>query len=217
MEKPDPIAIAKMLRKPEGELGIRVAEKMNDSNKQMIEWTLEKLDINNGNSILEIGFGNGSHIKNILKVGEDLRYTGLDFSETMVKIAKSSYQKEAEAEKVSFCLGTSSDMPFASNYFDKIFTVNTLYFWQNPLLDLRNILKVLKPDGIFCLAFRSKPYMQQLPFTQYGFTIYEQHDATDLIKQAGFTILEVDKKREAVQEFNGISLYPENIFIVASK
>lgn len=217
MEKPDPVEIAKMLRKPEGEFGLQVAEKMNDSNKEMIEWAVEKLDIRKGDSILEIGFGNGKHIKLILEFKEHLRYTGLDFSDSMMKIASDTYQREIESGKVSFFQGISSDMPFSPNSFDKIFTVNTLYFWHNPISDLQNILRVLKPGGVFCMSFRSKSYMLELPFTQYGFTLYEQHDAKDLLEQAGFAISDVQIKREVAQEWNGKTLYPENIFIVASK
>lgn len=57
MEKPDPIEIAKMLGKPEGEFGIKVAEKMNESNGAMIQTAIDKLVLDDGDHVLEIGFG----------------------------------------------------------------------------------------------------------------------------------------------------------------
>lgn len=217
MEKSDPKEVAKMLRRPEGEFGIKVAFRMNDSNKNIIRWAIEKLSIEKGDNILEIGFGNGAHISEILQGTEKTKYTGLDISETMVNLVKKEYAEEINLKQVVFHLGSSSEMPFSNDTFDKIFTVNTIYFWESPADHLKQIYKVLKPGAVFCLAFKSKFFMQNLPFVQHGFIHYDQREGTELLEAAGFKIINVDYRREAPQELDGITFIPDAILISASK
>lgn len=37
--------------------------------------------------------------------------------------------------------------PYPDERFNKVFTVNTIYFWNNPIEDLKEIRRVLKTDG----------------------------------------------------------------------
>lgn len=217
MEKPDPKEVAKMLRKPEGEFGIKVALRMNESNRNIIQWAIEKLSIQNNDRVLEIGFGNGSHIPKILSKASMIKYTGLDISETMVNIVEKEYAKEIELGQLTLHLGSSSEMPFSHNTFDKIFTVNTIYFWEDPIEHLKQIYNVLKPGGLFCLAFKSKSFMQNLPFVQHGFIHYDQSDAMELLKAVGFKIENLDYRKEAPLDVNGIGVTPDAILISASK
>src|SRR5690606_19647135 len=83
----------------------------------------------------------------------------------------------------------SSDLlPFRDAAFDKVFTVNTLYFWEEPELQLSEIRRVLRPTGIFCLAIASKAFMETLPFSRYGFRLYSPEEASQLLANNGFTI-----------------------------
>jgi SAM-dependent methyltransferase len=54
-------------------------------------------------------------------------------------------------------------LPFEDETFDKIFTVNTVYFWENPVEFLNEIYRVLKDDGTFVLTFGQRDFMEKLP------------------------------------------------------
>ena len=82
----DAKALAAQLRQPEGEMGQKVGNLMNDGNRPMNLQTLAALDAKKGEHILEIGMGNGAFVKNILSIDPTLRYTGIDFSPLMVEI-----------------------------------------------------------------------------------------------------------------------------------
>ena len=217
MKNPDPKEIARMLRKPEGEFGMKVAEKMNESNARIIQWAVEKLDLQDHEKVLEIGFGNGFHIRNLLETTNGLQYTGIDFSETMVEIAAKKYGEAIKQGRVAFFLGSSASMPFSSETFDKIFSVNTLYFWDDPNLHLQQIYNVLKPGGIFCLGFKSRTFMRHLPFTPHGFTLYEQEEVVALLEKNRFTIKDVSYNQENEQEIGGVLLTPDAILVAATK
>ncbi|RYD81064.1 MAG: methyltransferase domain-containing protein, partial [Sphingobacteriales bacterium] len=70
-------------------------------------------------------------------------------------------------------LCSASKLPFKDQYFNKAFTVNTVYFWENPMAEMQEIYRLIKPGGAFILAFRPKHTMQNYPFTVYGFRMYE--------------------------------------------
>ena len=217
MTNPDPEEIARMLRKPEGEFGLKVAGKMNESNALIIQWAIDKLELQENEEVLEIGFGNGSHIQNLLEKRKGIRYTGLDFSETMVTIARERHQHAIRSGQVSIHLGSSDAMPFPPETFNKIFTVNTLYFWEDPDSHLQQIFDVLRPGGVFCVAFKSRTFMRHLPFTPHGFTLYEQDEVISLLKSNKFVIEEVSYYKEAELEIAGKRLTPDAVLIAATK
>ena len=188
-QKADDKTIATMLRKPEGDLGKQVAKNLNKSNFNMINQSIEALSMKDGESILEIGFGNGAHIKDILSKAENIRYTGIDFAETMVAEATQNHLQEIKNNQVEIHLASSDSIPFDGGSFDKVLAANTLYFWEKPEDHLQQILKVLKLGGVLSLAIRSKEFMRKLPFVQHGFTMYTQEEAEELIEDSGFRIM----------------------------
>ena len=217
MDKPDDETIAKMLRCPEGELGKKVAENMNRSNYHLIRWAVESLALKAGDAVLEIGFGNGAHIKDIIAGTPNLRFTGVDISPDMIKEASGLLQDEIRGKQVALHRVSSDDLPFPHHVFDRVLTVNTLYFWEEPSRHLEQIRKVLRPEGVFCLAIRTSDFMKELPFVRYGFKIYSPDEAESLLVSNGFRILEIEKKKEAVQIMQGREISPEDLIITAKK
>ena len=215
-ESPDEREIARMLGNPEGELGLRIAEKMNTSNQHIIRWTLESLSIVPGNHVMEIGFGNGAHISELLTLATDILYKGVDISDTMITEATARNKRAVETGAVSFINASAESVPIGADTFDKIFTVNTLYFWKSTSKILSEIKRVLKPGGKFCLAIKSRSFMENLPFAKHGFTLYEQSEAEELLEANGFKILNSHYHQEEAVEFNDKSIVPDAIIIVAS-
>ena len=179
--------VASQLRKPENEDGLATAARMEQNNGGMISETIKALQLQDRDTVLELGFGNGAHVKQILDTAIDVQYTGVDISSTMVTLAGELNKDYVASGKAIFSLTDGLTLPYTGNRFDKIFTVNTLYFWEQPLAYAREIYRVLKPGGKFCLCFADAAFMEQLPFVQYGFTLYSLQQATDLLSKAGFT------------------------------
>src|SRR6476619_6857067 len=122
----DSITLAGKLRQPQGSLGIKVGENMNKGNRLMNLETIKQLEITDNDDILEIGMGNGFFVKDIIASAKDVKYTGCDFSETMIKESKDLYN--ALSENARFILSDASLLPFTYSSFYKVFTVNTIYF-----------------------------------------------------------------------------------------
>lgn len=186
--------LALQLGNPHGEHGINVAKMMHDSNIGMTMSTINALKITNHNLVLELGHGSGKHISEVLKLANDVRYTGLEISELMKTEAESQ-----NLSNVSFNLYNGNEIPFNDNSFNKIMTVNTIYFWKNPVELLNEIYRVLKPNGIFCIGFAQKEFMQMLPFTQHGFNLYDNAKLVQLNEETAFKLMSLAEHTEKIR------------------
>lgn len=195
--------IAKQLSQPEGERGVKTGEVMNTSNIGMTTNTINALRLMNKDVVLEIGHGNGAHVTYLLTQAEEITYFGLDISETMIAEAKKINEDFITENRVNFMLGDGKSIPYGDTSFDKIFTVNTIYFWKDTAEYLREIKRVLKPEGIFVLCFADKAFMQSLPFTKYGFELYDAERAIALLKNTGFNLLRYESKTEKIKNSAG--------------
>lgn len=209
--------IASQLSHPEGEDGLKVAGNMHVNNGAMIQRTIDLLGCRDHDTILEIGFGNGGYVPYVLSRAAGLRYYGADISDTMVQIAQEMNKALAAEGIAHFTRVNGLELPYADQFFDKVFTVNTLYFWEDPQVQLREIHRVLKAGGHLSIGIRSRTFMEQLPFTQYGFRLYNAPAAIVQLEKAGFHILETAEEKEETMSIMGMMLEKERIIIVAEK
>lgn len=201
MEKEELKILAQNLANPQGEKGIEIGEMMHATNISMTVESVKTLVIDDDQQILEIGHGNAAHLKSIMSTAKNLRYTGIDISETMHNEAK-RLNKEFENQS-EFVLYEGKKLPFQDRIFDKIFTVNNVYFWENPVEFLNEIYRVLKDDGTFVLTFGQRDFMEKLPFTEYDFTLYDNREMEELISKSHFKRMKTSEKEEEIKSKTG--------------
>ncbi len=203
MEKEELQAIAAQLKHPTGEKGIEMGNMMHETNINMTRHSIQNLNIRNGNSILELGHGNAGHVAFIFEQGENLKYYGLEMSELMFQEARQINRNFVSQKQAFFSLYDGNDIQFLDNYFDKIFTVNTIYFWQTPEKFVLEIYRVLKEKGTFSLTFAEESFMKTLPFTKYEFELYSTEKAESLIQKTLFKIIKKETLTEKVKTKTG--------------
>lgn len=208
-------AIAKQLGNPEGEHGVKTGEAMNVSNIGMTQSAINALKLRDEEMVLEIGHGNGGHIADLLGKAAGLQYFGADISATIIAEAERLNRDFLVAGNVKFNLTNGTELPFANKQFNKIFTVNTIYFWENHSGYLAEIMRILKPGGTFVLCFADKSFMEKLPFTKYGFNLYELDTVTALLKTAGFNNGQSAKKTEQIKT-NSDLLVDRDYFVISA-
>lgn len=196
--------LAAQLSQPSGSYGITVSEMMHESNISMTRHAVSRLGLSAGERVLELGHGNGAHIPYILEQAEDLAYSGLEVSELMHTEARRI--NHALQHRAAFSLYDGTRFPFPENFFDKAFTVNTIYFWKQPLDTLNECYRVLKSGGRCCITFGEASFMQQLPFTQFGFTLYSSDTLSALIGDTAFTISDIESQAEIIKSKTGESI-----------
>ncbi|WP_264536110.1 class I SAM-dependent methyltransferase [Flavobacterium sp. N1736] len=203
MKKEELQAIASQLKNPTGEKGIEMANMMHETNINMTRHSIQNLHIESGNTILELGHGNSGHVEFIFEQAENIKYYGLEMSELMFQEARRINRNFVSQKQAFFTLYDGNKIPFQDNFFDKIFTVNTIYFWLEPEKLLSEIDRVLKQKGIFCLTFAEESFMKQLPFTQYEFELYSTEKAENLVQKTTFKIIKKETLTEKVKTRTG--------------
>ena len=212
-----PKELAGHLRQPSGEIGIQVGIQMNKGNKHICLNSYELLNPQNGNHVLEIGMGNGFFVKNLVAMANNLKYTGVDFSATMVKEANVLNKELVDKKKVIFKEGSINKLPLEDNIFDGITTTNTLYFWPQPTNNIKELFRVLKPNGKLLIAYRSKSCMDQLELAKHGFEKYEYQEVESLLQSAGFKDISTQTISEPALEFDGKPYQMEGFFTTGIK
>ena len=66
-----------------GRIGIEVAKRMSETNRKLIEKTIDSLKVNTYDIVLEIGHGNGIHINYLLEKAKGIQYIGVEISKTI--------------------------------------------------------------------------------------------------------------------------------------
>ena len=120
------------------------------------------------NSILDIATGTGDLAINLTKTNAE-KIVGLDISEGMLEVGRSKITKRNLSETIEMVLGDSEELPFEDNSFDAITVAFGIRNFENLEQGLSEILRVLKPSGIFVILETSVP--TKFPFKQ-GYNIY---------------------------------------------
>jgi ubiquinone/menaquinone biosynthesis C-methylase UbiE len=109
--------------------------------------------ISNGDKILEIGCGRGGFAFWFSKTykNQSTEYEAADFSLSAINMAK-KYQKENAIENINFSVKDIQKIEFPDNYFDKIICFETIEHVPNPKKAVKELHRVLKPNGLMVLT-----------------------------------------------------------------
>lgn len=215
--KPDPEFVAKQLRKPSGKFAHKVGQQMNEVNEPLYDLILEIMQPKDNEAILEIGFGNGRFFNRLFSQANNLQVSGIDYSKEMVAEAKQYNEEYIASGKLNIEKGSSDNLPFPANTFDKVFCNNVIYFWESPEKHLNEIHRVLKPGGNFYTGIRTRDSMLPFPFIKYDFTLYDSDEWKDLMEKNGFVFKGAHLKKEPPTEFEGEAIQLESCCIVGEK
>lgn len=187
--------MASQFRKPSGWFGSLVMRAlMNRFNRQIIDTTLELLELTPDNHVLEIGFGGDGALSQLAQRLTAGKVSGVDFSEDMVRRAKRKFRREIDRSRIQLQLGDVSQLPYPDAVFDRVFTINTIYFWPDALQGVAEIRRVLKAGGRAAVSIRSKEKMQKHAGTEHGFHLFSANDLADAMRQSGFPDVGVDHR-----------------------
>jgi ubiquinone/menaquinone biosynthesis C-methylase UbiE len=140
-------------RKPFGELGHQILDRMNESHEAMAQWGVSHFEIEEDSKILDIGCGGGRNLQRFAEqISDKGRVVGIDYSEVSVEKSIELNRDAIEKGTVNVLRGSVSDMPFYDETFDIVTGFETIYFWPDFPNDLIEVNRVLKRGGLvfFC-------------------------------------------------------------------
>ncbi len=122
-------------------------------------------------TILDIATGTGDLAINLAETNAT-KIVGLDISSGMLDIGKEKIKKKGLEHNIEMVLGDSENMPFGDNTFDAITVAFGVRNFETLENGLKEILRVLKPNGIFVILETSMP--NKTPYKQ-GYNFYTKN------------------------------------------
>ncbi|MFL5805339.1 MAG: class I SAM-dependent methyltransferase [Roseiflexaceae bacterium] len=139
-------------RYPTGLLGRLIGERMLRQHAPETVWTIDQLQIQPTDHVLELGFGAGRGLALAGQRADRGKVTGLDLSATMVRAAAQRNRVAMRARRLALLRGDVAALPLADRRFDKIYSIHTFYFWPQPLQVFDDLLRILKPGGTLMIT-----------------------------------------------------------------
>ena len=136
-----------------------------------VKWRKKVVDIvakQQPENILDIATGTGDLAINLVETKAS-KITGLDISPGMLEVGRQKITKKGLDGTIEMVLGDSENLPFSDNTFDAITVAFGVRNFENLNKGLSEILRVLKPNGVFVILETSVP--TKAPFKQ-GYNIY---------------------------------------------
>ncbi len=157
---------------------------------------IDELDPNNGETILEFGYGTGQNIILANQRNEKITLKGVDIDPKVKAIAERKINKLRL--DINLDLYDGLTLPYPDNTFDKVFS--SLVFHQldqnTKLSSLKEIYRVLQPNGKLIVGDWGKAKNKIMRFAFYFVQILDGFKTTNdnvkgllpaFIKQAGFS------------------------------
>jgi len=177
--------IAKQSGLPQGWFGHIVAFVMARETAAVNRVALDHLNVQDGDAVLEVGFGHGRTALKIARRFPTAKIAGVDPSDVMVGVARRKCR--AYASRIDLRVGVAELLPFDDGVFDRALSVHTTYFWPQLEPGLREIRRVLRDRARFVLGFR--PADDKLAAASLPTSIYTLHSIEEMksaLLRAGF-------------------------------
>src|SRR5919109_1083461 len=103
------------------------------SNRQRNIWAVSLLDVQPTDRVLEIGFGPGIAIRELSRRATHGYVAGVDHSAVMLAQASKRNREAIRAGRVDLRLASAESLPIFDEPFDRILSVNSVMFWDDPV------------------------------------------------------------------------------------
>jgi ubiquinone/menaquinone biosynthesis C-methylase UbiE len=141
------------------------------------EALLDALDARPGQHVLDVASGTGEPALTLARRSKGhLHIVGTDAAEGMVNAANAKVKKEKLAQ-IEFRNMAAEALTFADRSFDRVLCRFGVMLFNDPLQGLKEMRRVLKPDGRFALAVWSTP--QTMTTLQWSYEVFKNRVSED--------------------------------------
>lgn len=160
---------------------------MEKGHRPVGEQAIELMKIPADARVLDVGCGSGWASRVMAEKARDGRVVGIDISDAMVQLARES---SASFSNIEFQVATAEKLPFEDDEFTHAFSMESLYYYADILVALKEIKRVLSQGGLFVsvvdLYEENRPSHQWIDQLKVPVQLLSIADYGSLFEQAGF-------------------------------
>lgn len=176
--------LARQFRRPSGWIGrFWIGPWLDRIGRSMNRLALEQLELRQSDTVLEIGFGGGELLEDILSATSGQVF-GADISEAMLARARRRFA--IQSDRLGLLNASPESLPLSDAAMDKAVSVNSIYFWPNPAVAIAELARVVRPGGRLVLCFEPSDELRKWPGHRFGFRLFEEGEVRSLMEGAGF-------------------------------
>jgi arsenite methyltransferase len=141
-------------------------EKMERHHLNITEKTIRLMALRPGERVLDLGCGSGWATRLLARLVSDGpqgfgQVVGLDVSDEMIRQARAASK---DFENILYVWGSAQQIPWEENFFDKVLSVESFYYYPDQDRALAELFRVLAPRGrmfILINLYKDNPYSRQ--------------------------------------------------------
>ena len=171
-------------------------EKMEHHHLNITEKTIRLMDLRPGERVLDLGCGSGWATRLLARLVSDGpegfgQVVGLDVSDEMIRQARAASK---DFENILYVRGSAQQIPWEENFFDKVLSVESFYYYPDQDRALAELFRVLAPRGrmfILINLYKDNPYsLQWVDKLKVPVHVRSAAEYVDLLKKHAFENVE---------------------------
>ncbi len=171
-------------------------EKMEHHHLNITEKTIRLMDLRTGERVLDLGCGSGWATRLLARLVSDGpegfgQVVGLDVSDVMIRQARAASK---DFENILYVWGSAQQIPWEENFFDKVLSVESFYYYPDQDRALAELFRVLAPRGrmfILINLYKDNPYsLQWVDKLKVPVHVRSAAEYVDLLKKHAFENVE---------------------------
>jgi ubiquinone/menaquinone biosynthesis C-methylase UbiE len=119
-------------------------DEMEDHHSDITEQTLALMDIQPGDRILDLGCGTGWASRRMARAAAAGEVVGLDVADEMLRRAQ---EASSSWKNIRYIWGSAEKIPAADNYFGKVLSVESFYYYADQGKALDELHRVMAPGA----------------------------------------------------------------------
>src|SRR5262245_31591060 len=159
---------------------------MEKGHRPVGEQAINRMGLTADSNALDIGCGSGWATRLMAEHAKSGYVVGIDISDEMIEVARA---ESSDYANVRFEIATAEDLPFHDHKFTHAFSMESLYYYSNISIALKEIHRVLQRGGRFVtvvdLYAENEPSHQWIPTLKVPVQLLSTADYRSLLTDTG--------------------------------
>jgi arsenite methyltransferase len=187
-----PSFLIDQLSRPKGKFAPITGLLLNGINARTILAGISALDLRPGQRVVEVGFGGGLSIPLLLRaVTERGHVFALETSDEMLARARRRFIVSRLQGRLRVEKAYVESLPLGDANYDAVMSLNTIAFWTDVEAGMRELARVLMPNGRLVLGIADPDEISRAGFAAHGHRIVVPEKLGDQLPDYGFEMLEI--------------------------